>query len=246
MNDDARNGRLDAPRYSYAFQPIIDSASGEIFSFEALIRGEHGEGAAQVFSHVSADALAEFDRDSRAFAVGLAGRLGLGCHLNLNALPSSLRGSDGGLDALVSAAGHWKVPLDSLILEITEQEAIVDYEQFAELMDRYRALGIKLAIDDMGAGYSGLNLLADFQPDMLKLDMNLVRGIESRGPRQSIVRALVMVCGDLGIDIVAEGVETVDELQWFESEGVRLFQGYLFGKPAFEHLMRLDEVWSTR
>ncbi|MEP6619828.1 MAG: EAL domain-containing protein [bacterium] len=246
MGADPRDGGVATPRYSYAFQPIIDTVAGEILSFEALIRGERGEGAGHVFSQVSAETLAEFDRDSRAFAVGLAGRLGISCSLNLNAMPGSLRGDDGGLDALVSAARQGGVPLDRLILEITEREAIVDYEQFAAVMDGYRAAGIKVAIDDMGAGYSGLNLLADFQPDMLKLDMHLVRGIESRGPRQSIVRALVMVCGDLGIDVVAEGVETVDELQWFESEGVRLFQGYLFGKPAFEHLVHLDEVLSVR
>ncbi|MGI8548679.1 MAG: EAL domain-containing protein, partial [Gemmatimonadaceae bacterium] len=95
---------------------------------------------------------------------------------------------------------------------------------------------MKFAIDDFGAGHSGLNLLAYFQPDMIKLDRNLLRGIESRGPRQSITRAIVMVCTDLGIDIVAEGVETVEEFAWLEHAGVRLFQGYLFAKPGFESL----------
>jgi EAL domain-containing protein (putative c-di-GMP-specific phosphodiesterase class I) len=93
---------------------------------------------------------------------------------------------------------------------------------------------MQVAIDDFGAGFSGLNLLAEFQPDMIKLDMNLLRHIESRSPRQSIVRAIITVCNDLGIDVVAEGVETADEFSWLENEGVRLFQGYLFARPEFE------------
>lgn len=96
------------------------------------------------------------------------------------------------------------------------------------------ALGLKVAIDDFGAGYSGPNLLANFQPDQIKLDLTLVRGIESHGPRQAIVRAVGQACNDLGIDVIAEGVKTVGEYTWLATEGVRLFQGYLFAKPAFE------------
>jgi EAL domain-containing protein (putative c-di-GMP-specific phosphodiesterase class I) len=91
-----------------------------------------------------------------------------------------------------------------------------------------------VAIDDFGAGYSGLNLLADFQPDQIKLDMKLVRGIERHGPRQAIVRAIDQACQDLGIDVIAEGVETVEEYAWLANQGIKLFQGYLFAKPAFE------------
>lgn len=246
MADNRGHGRAEGPRYSYAFQPIVDTVAGAVYSHEALIRGERGESAARVFADVNPEQLAPFDRQSRAFAVGVAGRLGITCHLNLNAIPSSLPASESGLRSLVDAAERSNVPVDRLILEVTEREAIDDHAQFVEVMDSYRALGIKVAIDDMGAGYSGLNLLADFQPDMIKLDTNLVRGIESRGPRQSIVRAIAMVCTDLGIDIVAEGVETADELQWLEAEGVRLFQGYLFARPAFERLLPFSEVWAAR
>jgi len=102
------------------------------------------------------------------------------------------------------------------------------------LMNEYRGLGVKVAIDDFGAGYSGLNLLANFQPDQIKLDMFLVRGIEGHGPRQAIVRATCQACRDLGIDVIAEGVETVEEYAWLMHAGVRLFQGYLLAKPGFE------------
>jgi EAL domain-containing protein (putative c-di-GMP-specific phosphodiesterase class I) len=95
---------------------------------------------------------------------------------------------------------------------------------------------VKVAIDDFGAGYSGLNLLSNFQPDQIKLDRCLIFGIESHCPRQSIVRAIVQVCRDLEIEVVAEGVETVGEYAWLMNAGVKLFQGYLFAKPAFESL----------
>ena len=104
------------------------------------------------------------------------------------------------------------------------------------LSNSYRRDGLRIAIDDFGAGYSGLNLLADFQPDIVKLDMKLVRGIESHGPRQAIVRAIAQASNDLGINVIAEGVETTDEYLWFRDEGITLFQGYLFARPGFEEL----------
>ena len=86
----------------------------------------------------------------------------------------------------------------------------------------------------LAPGYSGLNLLSNFQPDQIKLDMGLLYGIESHSPRQSIVRAILQVCRDLEIDVIAEGVETVGQYAWLANAGVKLFQGYLFARPAFE------------
>ena len=92
------------------------------------------------------------------------------------------------------------------------------------------------AIDDFGAGYSGLNLLADFQPESIKIDMSLIRGINVHGPRQAIVRGIIRTCSDLGIDIVAEGIESEHEWRWCAAEGIQFFQGYFFAKPGFEFL----------
>jgi EAL domain-containing protein (putative c-di-GMP-specific phosphodiesterase class I) len=222
--------------YSYAFQPIVDVSTRAIFSYEALIRGATGESAIEVFARVSAQRLTAFDRESRIVALDTAGRLGLKCRLNLNALPSSIDGDQSDLATLLAVADRWRVPTSRLILEVTETEAIVDHTHFARAVGEYHSAGMQVAIDDFGAGFSGLNLLAELQPDMIKLDMNLLRDIESRSPRQSIVRAIITVCNDLGIDVVAEGVETIDEYEWLENEGVRLFQGYLFARPAFECL----------
>jgi len=221
------------PSFTFAFQPIVDAKLREVFSYEALIRGPGGEAAHRVFEQVPAEMLLLFDQKARVEAIGLATRLGIGCNLNLNFMPQSLQ-SPASILTTLEAANRANLPIDRLVLEVTEGEVIEDPAQFAQVINKYRGLGLMLAIDDFGAGYSGLNLLADFQPDQIKLDMKLIRGIERHGPRQAIVRALNQVCHDLGIDVIAEGVETVEEYAWLFDADVRLYQGYLFAKPAFE------------
>lgn len=219
--------------FTFAFQPITDTSVREVYSYEALIRGSGNEPAYQILGQVPLDRLLEFDQEARIAAIGLATRLGIGCHLNLNFMPQSLR-SPVSIRTTLEAADRFHLPIDRIVLEITEGAVIDDQAHFAEVINQYRGLGLKVAIDDFGAGYSGLNLLADFQPDQIKLDMKLVRGIERHGPRQAIVRAIDQACQDLGIDVIAEGVETVEEYAWLANQGIKLFQGYLFAKPAFE------------
>ena len=227
---------LSLPRFSFAFQPIVHAPSGLVVSHEALIRGPEGESAHSVLSGVPQGALHAFDAHGRECAIVLATRLGIRTQLNLNFLPQSLFSQQEVLTPMFEAARRNDLPISRLVLEVTEGEVIDDVARFARLIKTYRAQGLKLAIDDFGAGYCGLNLLAEFQPDILKLDMALLRGIERSGPRQAIVRAILSACTDLGIDAIAEGVETVDEFSWLADEGVTLFQGYLFGRPGFETL----------
>lgn len=225
-----------SPAFSYAFQPIVDADSGTPLAHEALIRGPQGQSAASVLAAVEPAAMHRFDRDARTAAIGLAGRLGLSGLLSLNFLPQALETLPDAIESMLSAATRAGIPLRSLILEVTEGEVIHDTARLARELNAYRARGLRLAIDDFGAGYSGLNLLADFQPDIVKLDMKLVRGIDASGPRQAIARAVIQACDDLGIETIAEGVETEAEYRWFRRIGVRLYQGYLFGRPAFEQL----------
>ena len=224
------------PGFSYAFQPIVDVVGGVVFSYEALIRGPAGEPAFRVLGGVPEALRHRFDEDSRVAAIALAARLGLTTHLNLNLLPQGLDAGDAPVTRTLEAAERHGLPIDRVILEVTEGEVIDDYARLGRRLNEFRGLGMKVAIDDFGAGYSGLNMLADFQPDQIKIDMNLVRRIERHGPRQAIVRAIAQVCGDLGIDVVAEGVESAEEFAWFADLGVRLFQGYLFARPGFECL----------
>ena len=222
------------PKFTFAFQPIVDTNTREVLSYEALIRGPADEPAYQILQQVSADRLLAFDQRVRIEAIDLAMRLQLSRHLNLNFLPRCVDSSPQSILTTLEAAGRANLPIERLVLEVLEGEIIHDHSRFAGLINQYRALGLKVAIDDFGEGYSGLNLLSDFQPDQVKLDTKLIRGIERHGPRQSIVRAIDGICFDLGIDVIAEGVETEEEYAWLTSQGIHLFQGYLFAKPAFE------------
>jgi len=228
------------PDFTFAFQPIVDMKAREVISYEALVRGPGNEPAYQVLQQISGNTLFTFDRDARAKAIALATQLGIRCNLNLNFLPQSLGASAESILTTLEAAKRVDLPLKRLVLEVTEGEIIDDASHFTKLINEYRGLGLKVAIDDFGAGYSGLNLLADFQPEQVKLDMKLIRGIERHGPRQAIVRAINQICFDLGIDVIAEGVETEPEYAWLASQGIHLYQGYLFSKPAFESFPAVD------
>jgi EAL domain-containing protein (putative c-di-GMP-specific phosphodiesterase class I) len=223
-------------RFSFAFQPIIDAVDRTVYSYEALVRGPRGESAAAVFQQIGFADLHDFDRRARVIAIELAARLRVPCRLNLNFLPQSLKNGPGAIISLFEAAATYQFPIERIVLEVTESEVIDDAAELGRVLNSFRARGLTISIDDFGAGYAGLNLLADFQPDSVKLDMHLVRGIESRGPRQAIVRAILQACVDLGIEVIAEGVETQAEYRWFLEAEVRYFQGFLFAKPGFECL----------
>jgi EAL domain-containing protein (putative c-di-GMP-specific phosphodiesterase class I) len=129
---------------------------------------------------------------------------------------------------------------------VTEGERVEDGPWLATILREYKRCGFLTAIDDFGAGYAGLTLLADFTPDIIKLDMALVRGVDQNKSRQAIARGMVRVCQELGVRILAEGVETAGERDFFLSEGVTLMQGYLFAKPAFRAVLPAASVaWAT-
>ncbi len=107
------------------------------------------------------------------------------------------------------------------------------------IVDYYRQRGFKTAIDDFGAGYAGLNLLAEIQTDIMKLDMALLRNIDTRKSSQIIVRGIVQVCAELGMTVVAEGIETHEEYAVLRDMGIDLFQGYYFARPAFQSLAQV-------
>lgn len=228
--------------FSYAYQPIVNTSQQEIVAYEALVRGAGQESAWHVLQQVPEAEKYLFDQVSRNKAICLAGRLGLTCQLHLNHLPRSLAICDDSVASTLDTARAAGIRADQIVLEITETESIDDIRQFTRDLNQYRQQGIQTAIDDFGAGYSGLNLLAEFQPDQVKIDMKLVRGIHADGPRQSIIRAVCSVCLDLGIDVVAEGVESRDEYQWLRDQGIELYQGYLFARPAFEALTAVQFV----
>ena len=221
---------------SFAFQPIVNARTREITAYEALVRGRNNESADAILHNIPRAELATFDEECRKAALALAKRLGLKHDLNLNLLPQGFRADRDCLASTLDVAIEHGFAPEQIVLEVTEGEVLGNQDRFTELIGIYRGLGMRMAIDDFGSGYSGLNVLADFQPDQIKLDKNLVRGIQSRGPRQAIVRAILQVCRDLGIELIAEGIESNEEFQWLRDAGVESFQGFLFARPAFEVL----------
>jgi blue light- and temperature-responsive anti-repressor len=225
---------LSDPSFSFAFQPIVDAVAREVSGFEALIRGTWDEPAWQVLQQLPPERLNQFDQTARGEAIALAARLGVKGNLHLNFLPNALQDSPKTILTTIERAHEVGLPIHRIVLEVTEHDVSENPSEFADLMREVRGLGIQLAIDDYGGGGSGLNLLAELDPDQVKLDMGLIRGIERHGPRQSIVRAIVSLCADLDIGVIAEGVETVAQFAWLVTNQIRLFQGYLFARPAFE------------
>ncbi|MBV9930698.1 MAG: EAL domain-containing protein [Alphaproteobacteria bacterium] len=222
-----------------AFQPIVDLETGAPFAFEALVRGPVGEGAADVLARVTTENRYAFDQRCRVKAIETAVRAGIletPARLSINFLPNAVYSPRACIQLTLKTAAAAGLPTDRLIFEFTEQEEMADPAHVADIVATYRAMGFGTALDDFGAGHAGLGLLARFQPDHIKLDMELVRGIESSLPRRVIVEGVVRMCNGLGLTLIAEGVETQAELETLRGLGIRYVQGYLIARPAFEAL----------
>jgi EAL domain-containing protein (putative c-di-GMP-specific phosphodiesterase class I) len=224
---------------SMAFQPIVH-ADGRVFAHEALVRGPNGEGAGMILGQVTDENRYNFDQKCRVRAIQQYKALGAPAILSINFLPNAVYEPKNCIRQTIAAATRCNLDIRSIMFEITEQEKITDIGHLNNIFREYKSIGFKTAIDDFGAGYSGLNLLSMLQPDVLKLDMGLVRDLDTSRPKQAIVRGIMAVCDDLGIAVVGEGVETADERDALFDFGVTLMQGYLFARPMFEGLPALD------
>jgi EAL domain-containing protein (putative c-di-GMP-specific phosphodiesterase class I) len=226
-----------------AFQPIVDVEQRDVFAYEALVRGADGRSAGQVLGDVKPEQLYTFDQTCRVLAIETAQRLGMSCRLSINFLPNAVYEPATCIRLTLAAARQVGFPPQQLIFELTEAEKIRQPEHVLDIVRDYQQRGFMTAIDDFGAGYSGLNLLADYQPHLVKLDMALVRDIDRNPVRQAIVAGVLGTCRALGVQVVAEGVETPAEYTWLRAQGIHLFQGYLIARPAVEALPQPD--WAS-
>ena len=223
--------------FSFAFQPIVDIQEKCVWSYEALVRGTNGESAYSVLERVDDNNRYRFDQACRVKIIQLASRLEMKQKLNINFFPNAVYKPELCIRTTLAVAKETGFPIENIVFEITEGERITDEEHLINIIEAYKHLGFSIAIDDFGAGYAGLNLLATYQPDSIKLDIVLIKEIHKHFPRQAIVRAIIGVCKELNIDLIAEGVETVEEYQFLKGLGIRYFQGYYFARPAFEVLV---------
>jgi EAL domain-containing protein (putative c-di-GMP-specific phosphodiesterase class I) len=214
----------------------VDIETAEIYAFEALVRPLGGGSALDILSQISDETRYAFDQACRVKAITLAARLNMTSLLSINFLPNAVYQPAACLAKTLEAAARAGFPLHHLMFEVTENEPSRDVGHLQDIFSEYKSHGMITAIDDFGAGHSGLNMLADFQPDVIKIDMALTRAINTDPVRYEIARAVIDLCARLHISVVAEGVETLDEAVTLRELGVRLFQGYLFSKPALEQL----------
>jgi len=222
-----------------AFQPIVDVEDECVFAYEALARGANGEGAGHVLSRVTPENRYAFDQQCRVAAITGAVEAGIlesGARLSINFLPNAVYSPLACIQLTLKTARQTGLPTDRLIFEFTENEQMTDSEHVRNIIETYARMGFTTAIDDFGAGHAGLGLLARFQTDLIKLDMELIRGIDTSMPRRMIVEGVIGMAKAMGITVIAEGIETQGEYRVLRAAGIRYMQGYLFARPGFRSL----------
>lgn len=234
-----KNGTEQPFPFSMAFQPIVDVNACRVYAYEALVRGTNGESAYSILSQVTPENRYAFDQGCRVKAITLAAELGLegtGARLSINFMPGAIYSPAACIQLTLKTAREVGFPLNRLIFELTEGEEVTDPAHLLTIFREYHKHGFRMALDDFGAGYCGLNLLANVAPDVIKMDMELTRNLHQRSAAFTIVKTMVQLARNLNADLVAEGVETVEEYDALRSAGVSLMQGYLLARPQFEVL----------
>lgn len=226
--------------FTMAFQPIINCQSKTMFGYEALVRGLNNESAYSIISRLNDDNRYTFDQQCRIKAIALASQLKLDSILSINFLPNAVYKPERCIRTTLDAAQKYAFPIERIMFEFTEVEKIEDVEHVKSILKYYNAKGFITAIDDFGAGYAGLGLLADFQTNIIKIDMGLIRNIDQDKTRQSIVKNCLNLFSELNITSLAEGIETEQEMLWLREAGIELMQGYFFARPGFESLPKVD------
>ncbi|MGD0677125.1 MAG: EAL domain-containing protein [Polyangiaceae bacterium] len=213
-----------------AFQPIVGWARRRVFGYEALLRSD------EPLMRNPTDFLDAAERLGRLHELGRAVRAAVA-----KAAPKAskraklfvnLHAADLNDDELYSPDAPLSKIASRVVLEVTERASLYGVKNISACVARLKKLGFDIAIDDLGAGYAGLASFTQLEPEVAKLDMSLVRGIDMDSRRHRIVRAMKSLCDDLGILVVAEGVETVGERNTLTELGCDLLQGYLFATPA--------------
>jgi len=218
-----------------AFQAIADTDNSEVLAYEAMPCDIHGN----LLQHggeanTDGDVATQNDLDFWMAAIKL-----VSTHNEESALIFTLRAeavanAHSAIRVLIEVGKQLGVEPSRLILKINQENLIGEPEMFARMMQEFRGVGLKIAIDEFGSGRASSNLLETYQPDFISLNQNLVENIHSQGARQAIVRGVHQTCLDLGIDIIANHISSFAEYEWFHNEGVFLFQGDIIASPTFK------------
>ena len=236
------DGLLSSGKLDIALQPIIDLTSGRIAGVEALARFRDGRGPDLWFRDAADVGLGlELDRLAFQTALALFPLIPADCYLSVNATPELVLSGTLHADLLDPALD---LPLDRLVIEITEHARVTSYAQLQGVLSPLRERGIRVAVDDTGAGYASLSHVLQLRPSIIKIDRSLVADIAQDAARRSLVTSLVLLALDLGASVTGEGIETASELDTLTLLGVDTGQGYLLARPNLDR--RHWSTWWTR
>jgi EAL domain-containing protein (putative c-di-GMP-specific phosphodiesterase class I) len=215
-----------------AYQPIVSLSDRRIVAYEALVRTEETtlQGSGYLFD--AAERLGrvhELGRHVRSFVAGSVGLAPDDVMLFVNLHPLDLTDEE-----LFAQSSPLTPHARRVVLELTERASLEGIGDLRHRIQRLRALGYRIAVDDLGAGYAGLGALAHMEPDIAKVDMSLVRSVDQNPTKRSVIRSMAGLCSELGIRLIAEGVETTGERDALLESGCDLFQGFLFAAPVRE------------
>jgi EAL domain-containing protein (putative c-di-GMP-specific phosphodiesterase class I) len=218
-----------------AYQPILRLKDQTVLGFEALSRGSRGtrfETADELFEAATAHELVvELDRLCRSRALLSSGRVPSNARIFVNTLPATIRDPQFRGKPLIDFLAKAQVAPGRIVIEITEKLVIQNYALFREAMAYFMDLGMAFAVDDVGAGYSGLESIAKLKPQFLKIDISLVRDLHVSLVNREMVKAIVSLGHGIGSTVIAEGIQVEEEVQALRSLGVEYGQGYYLARP---------------
>ncbi|BCM92677.1 putative cyclic di-GMP phosphodiesterase PdeG [Abditibacteriota bacterium] len=225
------------------FQPIVRcdeeaivSKAPPIFAYECLMRGQHNGSTiapgAMIDMARAADLIFQLDLAARRAAILGAGHNKIAQKVFINFSPNSIYDPWHCLRSTVNTVDEVGLRRDQVVFEITEADRLPEIKHLKRLVQFYREEGFEVALDDVGSGYSSLNVLVALRPDYVKLDMELIRDVDSDTNKAIVAGKLLETVQELGLSTVAEGVERPEELNWICAHGADFAQGYLFAKPA--------------
>jgi len=230
------------------FQPIVNLKSGDIIGYEALSRGplDSPLHTPDNLFKAAADCNKSWDLESlcRTKSIEKSCNLNKDKYLFLNVDQAIFKDDKFKKGFTKEFLATHNMSPDSIIFEITEKTAIGDYQSFKLALDHYVNQGYKIAIDDTGAGYSGLKTLAEIKPHYIKIDMDLIRNIDKDTFKQAIIKTFVSLSNTTNMKLIAEGIETEDELSTLINLGVYAGQGFFLLRPAGTFLSIPDEIKS--
>jgi EAL domain-containing protein (putative c-di-GMP-specific phosphodiesterase class I) len=215
---------------SMVYQPIVEARSGALVGVEALMRSNEPSLPSPRAVLDAATQLGRLPQIGRRIRSLVAHQLAAwtdGTLLFVNLHPEDLMDVD-----LIADSSPLTRVASRVVLEITERASLVTSAALSERIARLRKLGFRIAIDDIGAGYSGLTSFTELSPEIVKIDMSLVRDVHLSALKQRTIAAICKLCHEVGCTVVAEGVETVDERECLTALGCDLLQGYLIARPS--------------